>query len=135
MPKLGLTLAPSNKMSGAEGSGVVVTAVDPSGVAADHGFQVGDVILDVGGKSVSNPSDVRKQLADARKEGKRALHVPREVGRGHPFRRYAARQRMRRSRAGECGQRPVQLSRGSRVMGRSAGIRRPRWRAYPGDGP
>jgi serine protease Do len=73
MPKLGLTLAPSNKMSGAEGSGVVVTAVDPSGVAADHGFQVGDVILDVGGKSVSNPSDVRKQLADARKEGKRAL--------------------------------------------------------------
>ena len=42
MPKLGLTLAPSNKMSGGEGSGVVVTAVDPSGVAADHGFQVGE---------------------------------------------------------------------------------------------
>ena len=38
MPKLGLTLAPSNKMSGAEGSGVVVTAVDPNGVAADHGY-------------------------------------------------------------------------------------------------
>jgi serine protease Do len=85
MPKLGLTLAPSNKMSGAEGSGVVVTAVDPSGIAADHGFQVGDVILDVGGKSVSNPSDVRKQLADARKEGKRALMFRVKSGEGTRF--------------------------------------------------
>jgi hypothetical protein len=33
--------APGNKADG----GVVVTAVDPNGVAADHGFQVGDVIL------------------------------------------------------------------------------------------
>jgi serine protease Do len=73
MPKLGLTLAPADKVSGAEGNGVVVTAVDPNGLAADHGFQVGDVILDVGGRSVSNPADVRKQLADARKEGKHAL--------------------------------------------------------------
>src|ERR1700731_4829293 len=40
MPKLGLTLAPSNKGAGADstGNGVVVTAVDPNGVAADHGF-------------------------------------------------------------------------------------------------
>jgi serine protease Do len=85
MPKLGLTLAPSNKMSGAEGSGVVVTAVDPSGVAADHGFQVGDVILDVGGKTVANPGDVRKQLADARKEGKRALLFRVKSGEGTRF--------------------------------------------------
>jgi serine protease Do len=73
MPKLGLTLAPSNQLSGSEGNGVVVTAVDPNGVAADHGFQVGDVILDVGGKSVANPSDSRKQLVEARKDGKHAL--------------------------------------------------------------
>jgi serine protease Do len=85
MPKLGLTLAPSNKMSGADGSGVVVTAVDPNGVAADHGFQVGDVILDVGGKSVANPSDVRKQLADARKEGKHALMFRVKSGEGTRF--------------------------------------------------
>ncbi len=71
VPKLGFTLAPGGK--GSEGKGVVVTAVDPNGVAADHGFQVGDVILDVGGKSVSNPSDVRNQLADARKDGKHTL--------------------------------------------------------------
>jgi serine protease Do len=73
MPKLGLTLAPSSKVAGAEGTGVIVTAIDPNGIAADHGFQVGDVILDVGGKTVTNPADVRKQLADARKEGKHAL--------------------------------------------------------------
>ena len=72
MPKLGLTLSPS-KAAGVDGSGVVVTAVDPNGVAADHGFQVGDVILDVGGKTVANPGDVRRQLAEARKEGKHAL--------------------------------------------------------------
>ena len=73
MPKLGMTLAPGDQVSGSEGNGVVVTAVDPNGVAADHGFQVGDVILDVGGKSVAKPSDVRKQLAEAHKEGKHAL--------------------------------------------------------------
>jgi len=85
MPKLGLTLAPGNKASAADGNGVVVTAVDPNGVAADHGFQVGDVILDVGGKSVANPGDVRKQLADARKEGKRALLFRVKSGEGTRF--------------------------------------------------
>ncbi|MGO9400170.1 MAG: Do family serine endopeptidase [Xanthobacteraceae bacterium] len=85
MPNLGLTLAPSSKMSGADGSGVVVTAVDPNGVAADHGFQVGDVILDVGGKAVTNPADVRKQLADARKEGKHALLFRVKSGEGTRF--------------------------------------------------
>ena len=73
MPKLGLTLAPASKVSGTDGNGVVVTAVAEGGIAADHGFQVGDIILDVGGKTVSTPADVRKSLADARKEGKRAV--------------------------------------------------------------
>jgi serine protease Do len=85
MPKLGLSLAPSSKVAGADASGVVVTAVDPKGIAADHGFQVGDVILDVGGKSVSNPADVRKQLADARKEGKHALLFRVKSGEGTRF--------------------------------------------------
>jgi serine protease Do len=73
VPKLGLTLAPASKVQGSDGNGVVVTAVADGGVAADHGFQVGDIILDVGGKTVSTPADVRKSLADARKEGKRAV--------------------------------------------------------------
>ena len=73
VPKLGLRLAPGSKVAGSDGSGVVVTAVDPNGIAADHGFQVGDVILDVSGKSVSSPAEVRTQIAEARKEGKRTL--------------------------------------------------------------
>jgi len=73
VPKLGLTLAPANKVAGSEGAGVVVTAVADGGVAADHGFRVGDIILDVGGTAVSTPADVRKSLADAQKEGKRAV--------------------------------------------------------------
>ncbi len=73
VPKLGLTLAPASKVNGTDGNGVVVTAVADGGIAADHGFQVGDIILDVGGKTVSTPADVRKSLADARKEGKRAV--------------------------------------------------------------
>jgi serine protease Do len=85
MPKLGLSLAPGSKVAGADSTGVVVTAVDPKGIAADHGFQVGDVILDVGGKSVSNPADVRKQLADARKEGKHALLFRVKSGEGTRF--------------------------------------------------
>ena len=73
VPKLGLTLAPGSKAPGTDGKGVLVTAVDPNGVAADHGLRVGDVILDVGGKAVSNPSEVRDQVADARKDGKHTL--------------------------------------------------------------
>jgi serine protease Do len=71
VPKLGLTLAPADKDSG--GNGVVVTAVADGGIAAEHGFQVGDVILDVGGKSVSTPADIRKGLADARTDGKHTV--------------------------------------------------------------
>jgi len=66
-------LAPASKVQGAGGTGVVVTSVADGGVAADHGFQVGDVILDVGGKTVSTPADVRQSLTDARKEGKHAV--------------------------------------------------------------
>jgi serine protease Do len=73
IPKLGLTLAPASKVSGSNGTGVVVTAVSDGGIASEHGFQVGDVILDVGGKAVATPTDVRTSLADARKEGKHAV--------------------------------------------------------------
>ena len=72
MPNLGLTLAPGSKVSGG-GNGVVVTAVNAGGIAAEHGFQVGDVILEVGGKAVTTPADVRKSLSDARTEGKHTV--------------------------------------------------------------
>ena len=70
--KLGLTLAPADRVRGND-AGVVVTQVDPSGVAAGYGFATGDVILEVSGKQVSTPADVRKELASARDEKKRAI--------------------------------------------------------------
>ena len=71
--KLGLTLAPAARVAGAGSEGVVVTGVDSSGVAADHGFSTGDVILEVAGKSVSTPADVREMVNSARTEGKRSV--------------------------------------------------------------
>jgi serine protease Do len=75
LSKLGLTLAPAAKVAGAGSAGVVVTGVDTSGVAADHGFSTGDVILEVAGKSVSTPADVRNTIATARTDGKRSVLV------------------------------------------------------------
>jgi serine protease Do len=72
-PKLGLSLAPASKVAGSDTEGVVVTGVDPSGPAADHGVKTGDVILEVGGKTVSTPADVRKAVGDAHSSGKRTV--------------------------------------------------------------
>ncbi len=72
-PRLGLTLAPANQVNGAGSDGVAVTAVDPNGLAAEHGVKTGDVILDIGGKTVSNAADVRQELANLNKEGKRTV--------------------------------------------------------------
>ena len=44
------------------GEGVMVADVDPDGVAADHGLQAGDVILEAGGKPVSAPRRCRRRL-------------------------------------------------------------------------
>ena len=85
LPKLGLTLAPSGKVSGSGADGAVVTAVNAGGVAAEHGFQIGDVILEVGGKTVSTPAEVRKSLADARSEGKHTILFRVKSGDGMKF--------------------------------------------------
>jgi Do/DeqQ family serine protease len=61
---LGLSVAPGQ-------SGAGVTAVDPSGPAADAGIRVGDVIEEVNGTAVRSASDVRSALA--RSEGRPAL--------------------------------------------------------------
>jgi serine protease Do len=73
VPRLGLTLAPAGQVAGGGSDGVVVTKVDPNGVASEQGFATGDIILEVGGKKVSNPADVRTALNDAQKEGKRSV--------------------------------------------------------------
>ncbi len=69
VPHLGLTVAPA-AAAGAGQTGVVVTAVDPDGPAAEAGFETGNVILDVGGKAVSDASEVTKALREAQAQGK-----------------------------------------------------------------
>jgi len=70
VPHLGLTLAPASDVAGAGDKGVAVVGVDPDGPAAERGFQTGDVILDVGGKTVANVGEVRKAMREARANGK-----------------------------------------------------------------
>jgi serine protease Do len=72
-PRLGLELAPAGEVDGSGDKGVVVVAVDPQGPAAEHGFQTGDVILNVGGKTVSNAGDVRAALNAAKQGGKNSV--------------------------------------------------------------
>jgi serine protease Do len=73
--RLGLSLAPAGNVAGAGGSGVVVTQVDPNGPAAEHGIRTGDVILNVAGKTVSTPSDVRQAVQEAYSQGKRTVLI------------------------------------------------------------
>jgi serine protease Do len=48
----------------------VVTEVTPNGPAAERGMQNGDVILEIGGKKVASPADVRDAVNAARKDNK-----------------------------------------------------------------
>jgi serine protease Do len=73
IPTLGLMLAPAGQVAGSGSEGVVVTDVDPGGLASEHGFKTGDIILDVGGKKVVNPADVRNAITEAQKDGKRTV--------------------------------------------------------------
>jgi serine protease Do len=75
VPHLGLSVAPAGEVAGAGDKGVVVTAVDPEGPAAEHGVKSGDVILDVGGKSVGNVADLRGALSEAKSSGKKDVLI------------------------------------------------------------
>ena len=68
--RLGMTVAPASKVDGAGKEGVVVMQVDPKSAAADRGVKKGDVILEVAGKTVTNPGDVREAIEAARMDKK-----------------------------------------------------------------
>src|SRR5262249_26738890 len=72
-PKLGLMLAPAGQVAGSGAEGVVVTQVDPNGIASEQGFKTGDVILDVAGKKVTSVNDVRDAISAAHKDGKKSV--------------------------------------------------------------
>jgi len=73
VPKLGMTVAPANSVAGAGKEGVVVTEVDPKSAAAERGFKEGDVILEVGGKSVATAGEVRDAITAARTDNKSSV--------------------------------------------------------------
>lgn len=70
---LGVKLAPARAVPGAGDVGVVVVGVDPNGQAAAKGLSEGSVILEVGGKPVERPEQVKSGLEQARKDGKKAV--------------------------------------------------------------
>jgi serine protease Do len=82
---LGLTLAPASEVAGAGTEGVVVTRVEPDGPAAERGLKSGDVILDVGGKSVSTPADLSDAMREASTAGKHAVLFRVKSGEGSRF--------------------------------------------------
>jgi serine protease Do len=80
VPHLGLQVTPASEVSGAGEKGVVVTAVEPDGPAANQGLQAGNVILEVGGKPVGNAGDIRKALSDAKSQGKHQILMRVKIG-------------------------------------------------------
>jgi serine protease Do len=75
VPNLGLTLAPANSIAGAGKDGVVVTNVDQNGASAERGLKEGDVILEVAGKLVGTPNEVRDALTAARDDKKNSVLI------------------------------------------------------------
>ncbi len=63
LSSLGIQVAPAE-----DGAGVRVTGVEPNSVAAEHGLKQGDIILEVAGKEVQGPADVRSALKSAGKK-------------------------------------------------------------------
>jgi serine protease Do len=70
---LGMSLAPAKDVEGTGNEGVVVLGVDPNGPAAQNGMQTGDVILDVSGKPVQTPSQVREAINQTKSQGRRSV--------------------------------------------------------------
>ena len=69
MAQLGLDLRPAK--IGEEG--VKVETVKPESIAAEHGIQTGDVILEAGGKPVTKPDEILAAMDVARKDGRKSV--------------------------------------------------------------
>ena len=78
---LGIQIAPAKD----GGQGVAIVGVDPNGTAAEQGLAAGDVILDVAGKPVSTPEDVKSGIASVRSQGKKAVMMRIQTADGARF--------------------------------------------------
>ena len=81
---LGVQLAPA-KQVGAGDQGVALVNVDPNGAAAGKGLADGDVILQVSGKPVSRPGDVRAEIAAAKHDGRKSVLMKVKTAEGEHF--------------------------------------------------
>jgi serine protease Do len=68
---LGVELAPVSEEG--SGKGVAIVNVDPNGMGAANGLAAGDVILEVSGKAVSTPHQVKSEIQAAKQDGKKAV--------------------------------------------------------------
>ena len=82
---LGVQLAPAGQAPGAGDKGVAIVNVDPNGAAASKGLVDGDIILRVSGKPVSNPAEVKSEIAAAKKDGKAAVLMQIQTADGAHF--------------------------------------------------
>ena len=79
--RIGVALAPlspdlSNQLNVPDGTrGVVVRGVEPGSPADQAGIQAGDVIVGVGGKKVTSPSDAASAIRSAAKDHAVALRI------------------------------------------------------------
>ncbi len=79
LKKLGLTLAAMTDKNRAdyglseELEGVLITAVENDGPAAEKGVRAGDVIIEVSQSEVSSPSEVSEFVNEARASGRRSV--------------------------------------------------------------
>ena len=56
-----------------DGAGVEITEVKPNSPAAEIGLSAGDLILEVAGKTVASPADVKKEVAHAAGSGQKRV--------------------------------------------------------------
>jgi serine protease Do len=82
---LGIQIAPAKEVAGAGDKGVAIVGVDPNGTAAEQGLTTGNVILDVSGKPVSTPEDVKSGIASAKSQGKKAVMMRIQTADGARF--------------------------------------------------
>jgi serine protease Do len=76
--RLGLSVAPT-------AAGVVVTAIDPDGVAAEQGVTPGDVIVQAGGRRIASATDLRTVVEAAQKAGRHSVLMRVKSGDGTKF--------------------------------------------------
>ncbi len=82
---LGIQIAPAKEVAGAGDKGVAIVGVDPDGAAAAQGVTEGDVILDIAGKPVSTPQDVKSEIDNAKSQGKKAVLMRIQTADGDRF--------------------------------------------------